>query len=192
MAWSTISVTLSLVIGLAIARLLTGLVSVFRARRRAELDWLPVAWTAVLLVSLLEAWMALNELPRMMEAFSFGEYLALGGMMMLIFAAAALLLPPGEIGEGESLRSHFAEEGRFALPLFSAFLTAGAVVNVTLLGQSLAGWWFVVDLPLILLPLAAFLSRSRRVAVLLVTCYLPLFAYDIYLSISTPQVAPTP
>jgi hypothetical protein len=184
MAWSTVSVTLSLVLGLAITRLLSGLVSIFRARSRAELDWIPVCWTVVLLLSLFEVWMVLNELPRREDSFSFPEYVGLGGMMMLLFAAAALLLPPGELEKGDSLRAYFAEEGRFALPIYSLFLGLAAVANVRLLGGDPMSLWFGLDIALILLPLGAFVSRTRRVEELVTAAYMPLFLLDLYVSVA--------
>jgi hypothetical protein len=183
MAWSTVSVTLSLLVGLSITRLLTGLVAIFRARHRATLDWVPIAWTIVLLFTLLETWVSLNDLPTKEGSFSFGEYLGPGGTMMLIYAAAALLLPPGEIAKGESLKTYFAEEGRFALPIYAAFLMAGVIVNVRLLGVPLVALWFAVDIPLLVLPILAFITHSRRVEEVVTGTYLPLFAVDLYVSL---------
>lgn len=185
MAWTTVGVTLSLLVGLALARLLAGLVAVFRARRRATLDWIPIAWTFVLILALLETWTALGELSRLIERFSFGEYLALAGLLMVLFAAASLILPPGEIGTSESLRDHFRDEGRFALPLVSLYLAGGAVINVTLFAGSLLEPWFALDLPLILLPLVVFAGRSRRTREIATAAYLPLLAVDIYVSLTS-------
>lgn len=182
MEWTTVSVTLSLITGLALTRLLSGLVAVFRARRRAEVDWLPIAWVAILIVAIMESWSALNGLPHVSRNFSFPEYLLLGIFMMLLFAAAALLVPPGEIGTGESLRDYFEQEGRFALPLFSAFLAGGALVNVFLFGASTASAWFILDVPMVILPLVVF-AGTRLVQVVFTAAYVPLFALDLAVSL---------
>ncbi|MET0746128.1 MAG: hypothetical protein ABWY78_22355 [Microvirga sp.] len=183
MVWSTVSVTMSLLVGLSMTRLLTGLVAIFRARDRAELDWIPIAWTLVMLVTLLETWMSLNFLPKLEETFSFGEYLGLGGTMMLLYAAAALLLPPGEIGKGESLKTYFSEEGRFALPIYALFLSAGAIVNVRMLQAPVMAPWLALDIPLIILPIVVFVARSRRAESIVTGIYVPLFILDLYVSL---------
>jgi hypothetical protein len=183
MEWNGVSVTLALLVGLSMTRLLSGLVAVFRARQRVEMDWVSITWAAVLILVLLEVWTALNGLATITPRFSFGEYLALGGFMMLLYAAAALILPPGEIGAGESLRTYFRDEGRYALPMLSLFLAAGAAVNATLFGQSLASLWFALDVPMIALPTVAFLARGRRTLALATGVYIPLVVADTVVSI---------
>jgi hypothetical protein len=176
---------MSLLVGLSITRLLTGLIAIFRARKRAELDWVPIAWAVIMLLTLLVDWVALNDLPTKESTFSFVEYLGLGGMMMLIYAAVALLLPPGEIAKGESLKAYFAEEGRFALLIYACFLAAGVVFNVRLLGTPLMKLWFELDIFLIALPILAFFTRSRWVEAVVTGIYLPLCVFDIYVSLNT-------
>src|SRR5215207_2838209 len=105
-------------------------------------------------------------------------------MLMFLFSAASLLLPPGEIGAGESLNGYFAQEGRFALPLYAAFLAAGAVAHVTLFRSPLMSSWFWLDIVLIALPLIAFAAKSRRVEAAVTILYVPLSVVDIMVSLS--------
>lgn len=188
MAWTTVSVTMSFLIGMALTRLLSGLVAVFRARTRAELDWVPVAWAAAMILALLEAWVALNSLPALIQAFNVGHFFSLAGLMLVLFAAAALLMPPGEIGAGESMKAFFIGEGRFALPLLSAYNVAATVANLILFGAepAPAAWW-ALDLPLIALPALAFaFARSLRLLVGSTAAYLLVFAVELGITLTIP------
>lgn len=88
--WTTVSVTLSLLIGKSITRILTGSNATFRARRRATIDWIPLAWSVVLLLAAIEAWATLGTFSRAHQDFSPGQYFLLGGLMMLLYAASSL------------------------------------------------------------------------------------------------------
>ena len=105
-------------------------------------------------------------------------------LLMLIFAASQLLLPPGEIKAGDSLPAHFADDGRFALLLFAAYLAAGAVANVTLFGGALNALWLYLDIPLIVLPVAVFFA-DRRWQRMITLAYVPLFVADLVISLQT-------
>lgn len=184
MAWTTISVTLSLLISLSLTRLLTGLVAIFRARRRAALDWIPIAWAAVFILTLLESWIALNDLSHLMASFTFVEYLSLAGLLMLLFAAASLLLPPGELVEGDSLKEYFAEEGRFALVMYAGYLAAGAIVNVTLFGSPVFALWSIMDAAMIFLPVLAFYTTNHRRLAGITLIYIPLLMTDVWIALT--------
>lgn len=178
MNWTTVSVTLSLLAGLSITRVLSGLTATFRARHRATLDWIPIAWSVVVLLSAIEAWATLGTFSREHQEFSYAQYFLLAGLMVALYAASALVLPPGEIEAGGDMSSHFRDDGRFALPLYSTFLVIGAVVNLMLFGAPSVALWSALDVVMIALPLTAFWARSRRTEAAVTSVYLPLFAID--------------
>lgn len=192
MAWTTVSVTISLLVGLSLARLLTGLVAMFRARRHAAPDWIPIAWSAVLIMALLETWVALNDLPAIIPAFALGEFLALAVLMLLLFAASALLLPTDAPDAGDSQRDFFEKEGRFALPMLSAYLVVGEIVNLFLFGAETTIEWALLEALLVILPLVVFLSRRRRLQAAVTAVYVVLLAYDVHVALLLPSAAPVP
>lgn len=106
---------ISMVLGLGIARLLLGLVTVFRIRHYCVMDWLPLAWAGILFASQLQFWWAINHLPSVSRAFSFADFIFLVMLTMMLFLAAALILPNRPEDEKDGLRAHFERDGRYAL-----------------------------------------------------------------------------
>ena len=84
---------LSMVLGLGVTRLLLALVTVFRIRRQAPIDWLPLAWAAIIFITQLQFWWAITRLPSMGRAFTFADFIFLVSLTLMLFLAAVLLLP---------------------------------------------------------------------------------------------------
>ena len=57
-----LSVGLSFVLGLAIAQTLSGVLKVFHARRDCPVDWLPLTWTAYVLLFQVQYWWTIFQL----------------------------------------------------------------------------------------------------------------------------------
>ncbi|HEV7417262.1 hypothetical protein [Tianweitania sediminis] len=133
----------------------------------------------------MEFWWAINQLPSLKPSFGFQEFLLLVLLTLMLFLAAALLLPSRAEDEGGGLRAYFEQDGRFALLALSAFLTLGAIINVSMFGADLNSGWAWLDLLMILVPVAAYLARSRRVYASLTGLYVPLAAVDTWVSIAT-------
>lgn len=84
---------LSMVLGLGVTRLLLGLVTVFRIRRESPLDWVPLAWAAILFAIQLQYWWAITLLPSVKPTFSFPDFIFLVLLTLMLFLSAALMLP---------------------------------------------------------------------------------------------------
>lgn len=180
-----IATILSMVLGLSVTRLLLGIVTVFRIRRTAPMDWVPLVWVFVLFQTQLEYWWAINQLPSVKPTFTFPEFIFLVLLTLTLFISAALLLPSRSEDEREGLRAYFEQDGRYALLSYSAFLALGFVVNVFFMKSSVASEWAYVDVILIILPIAAFLAKSRKSYAIITLAYLPLSIFDTFLSISS-------
>lgn len=100
-----ISVALSLVLGLGITCLLSSAVQMFRSRHSVELDWIALAWAAVILFWQLQFWWAIYELATIVQTWTQPAFAAL--VALLLFVAGALILPSGDQGTAQRARAAF-------------------------------------------------------------------------------------
>lgn len=180
-----VATVLSMILGLSVTRLLLGLVTIFRIRRTSKLDWVPLAWSAVLFTVQLEFWWAINQLPSLKETYQFGEFAFLVLLTLTLFLTAALLLPSRPEDEAQGLRAYFEQDGRYALLAFTAYLVLGFVLNVHFFQASALSEWSFTDIPMIILPVLAFWARSRRIYASITAIYLPLTAFDTWVSLTS-------
>jgi hypothetical protein len=173
---------LSMILGLGVTRLLLGVVTVFRIRRDSSADWVPLAWAAVLFATQLQFWWAITQLPRIMHTFSFPSFLLLVLLTLMLFLSAALLLPSRTEDELGGLRAYFERDGRYALLALSGFLLLAFLVNVSFFEASPLSTWGLLDVPIILMPVIAFLAR-RHVYATVTLLYVPLYALDTWISL---------
>jgi len=179
MQWSTISVTVSLLVGLSIARTLTGLVAMFRSRRDARLYWPACVSACVILLTLLITWAALNDVPKAQARFSFFEYLLLGLMIMTLYTASALLLPAEKLDPGDSLKKHFDDEGRLALVLYAAFGVLSALVELVIFERPLYWARLINEAVLFALPVATFAAPTERLRKTLTLVFVVLYLLEL-------------
>lgn len=179
-----VATVLSMILGLSVTRLLLGLVTVFRIRRSAKPDWVPLVWAVMLFTIQLDFWWAVNSLPAVKQTFSFLEFLLLVLLALSLFVAAALLLPSRIEDEKSGLRTYFEEDGRYALLALSAYLALGLLVNVMFFQASPIALWGGLDVLMIVLPLCAFKARSRTAYSALTLLYIPISAIDTVISLT--------
>lgn len=175
------SVILSMVLGLGVTRLLSGLVTVFRSRKRSEIDWIPIVWACCIFLTQLQYWWAVTSLPLHIADWSFEEFVSLVLLTMLLFLSGALLLPSEELSGRHALRAFFEDEGRWGLVACAAFLLLTIPANIFFFDAPPYALWDLTDLPLIVLPLVVFFSRSRRIQAVATLAYVPLLLFDTWL-----------
>jgi len=173
-AFKWISVVLSMILGLGVTRLLSALVTVFRSRKRAGLDWVPLAWAGCIFLWQLQYWWAIIELPGMMDEWTLGSFLMLVSLTLLLFVSAALVLPFTELKEDDTLRASFERDGRWGLVSLSAYFALAIVTDWVLWGVPPFSTWGAFLIALMILPLACVWSRSRRVQAAITILYIPL------------------
>lgn len=111
--FSYLSVLVSIILGLGITQLLTGLGRLLGARARVRWYWPAVAWIGLLLVVHVQAWWAMFEL-RAHAGWTFLTFLVVLLLPILLYLAAALLLPEVPHSGPVDLRAHyFAHAGWF-------------------------------------------------------------------------------
>jgi hypothetical protein len=168
-----ISVVFSMIIGLGVARLLASAAAVFRARRHARLDWLPLLWAALIFFQLLSFWWSLEELSSIIPEWTFVAFLLVVSLTITLFLAATLVLPPSELEEGLSLRRFFEQDGRFGLLALAAFNGLAVLVNHIFWRDTIFAAGEVANLLLCLLPVIAF-AAPRPVQAGATLAYLPI------------------
>lgn len=129
---------MSIVIGLGIARILSGFSSLIEARREVKPDWVTILWAVnVLGYHLLFWWIVVNNW-RFLSEWSFAQFGALFLYGVLIFFCASLILPRHVHGEMD-LRARFESIRR---PFYVLWLM---VMCSELLDSLLKGADYVLD-----------------------------------------------
>jgi hypothetical protein len=180
-----IGVIFSMILGLGVTRLLAGGVSVFRARHRARIDWLPLAWAFGIFLSQLDYWWSILELPKIVSTWTFGIFAILVSLTLLLFVAAALVLPADELKEGDDLGAAFATDGRFALIALAAYWVLAALANEYVWGAPIVFGWGLLAAAEIALPLIVFAAPSRQVRGILTIVFLIIAVWEMVLSART-------
>lgn len=183
--FTIVATVLSMILGLSVTRLLLGALTVFRIRRVAAPDWVALVWAVMLFTTQLDFWWAVNSLPAIKSTFSFAEFIVLVLLALSLFISSALLLPSRSEDEQNGLRIYFEQDGRYALLSLSTYLTIGLVVNVLFFQASPIALWGALDVVMIILPVCAFMARSRKAYSTITLIYVPVNLVDIIVSLTT-------
>lgn len=167
-----IATVFSMILGLGVARLLASAVSVFRARKRAILDWVPLAWAIFIFFQQLAFWWSMEELSTAVRSWTFPNFLLIVALVLALFLAAALILPPSEIEEGTNLRRYFETDGRWALIPVAAFNGLAILANALFWNIDVLTLAEALNFALFLLPLLAF-AGPRRLQIAATLLYVP-------------------
>lgn len=153
---------ISIIIGIGLTEMLGNLHRLIRNRDRIKWDWLPVTWSAVLLLLVINYWWSIylnvSGLGQTRNAAEFGLVLV---PPILLFLTTASVLPNfGAAGEWDMPR-HYGEQrktfiGTFALYQCSTWATASVVGT---LGWNLIS---IVRAGILLMLLIALLLGRRR------------------------------
>lgn len=148
-----IAVVLSTVLGLGIARILSGYVSAFKMRDSVTLDWLPLVLAGAVLGEILQFWWAIVELGNR-TSWSLVDFTLLVALAMLLFLSAALISP----SESDLDRrvNFFRADGRWAMLVLALFHAVAIVAN--------AWFWSQPVLSLVTLLVAALCAISITAA----------------------------
>jgi hypothetical protein len=173
-----IAVVVSLILGLGVARLLISAVGIFRARRRAILDWPPLVWAATIFLQQVAFWWSLEEAASRVATWTLPSFLLLVLLVLNLFFAASLILPADELGEGESLRTYFETDGRWALASLAIFNGIVGLMNFAIRNQGRLSEQVVLNLLLVTVSLAGCFG-SRRIQALAALGCLPIIAWGL-------------
>ena len=119
-SFSYLSVFISLILGLGVTHLLTGVAAVIRSRRELKLWWPTPLWIATTFLIQVQTWWAMFTL-RKVEHWSFAAFLVVLLQPVAIFMMAALIVPRTVNGHMIDLKEEYFREFRW---FFSALLLA--------------------------------------------------------------------
>lgn len=124
---------ISIIIGIGLTEMLGNLHRLIRNRGRVKWDWLPVAWSAALLLLVINYWwsiyLGVSGLDQTGNAAEFGLVLV---PPILLFLTTASVLPNFDAGSQWDMRAHYQDHRRtfimtFALYQCSTWATAAVV-----------------------------------------------------------------
>jgi hypothetical protein len=167
-AFEYVSVMVTVVLALAVARLLTFLATVIANPERVQVYWLHLLWTVLLLVLNLQAWLILWRLHGQSE-FPIGQIVMMVLAASLIFVAAHVLVPEIRHDERVDLRAYYL---RIRIPLFATLTTFWffpLVGGLVFMGSSLFDPTIVARAAMLGLSLSGLLVERLRWHALLAT-----------------------
>ena len=118
-----LSVLVSIILGLGITQLLTGIGRLLQNRDRVKLYWPTIASVLILLVVHVLVWWTLFEL-RAESEWTFPGFLAVLLLPILLYLLSALALPDFGDAVADDLRQHYYANSRWFFSLW--FLLVGA------------------------------------------------------------------
>jgi hypothetical protein len=161
-AFRWIAISLAMILGLGVTRVLSASIAAFRSRTHATLDWIPLVWAAAIFVLQIQFWWAAIELPNLIHTWTLTSFLTLMGIPLALFVAAAMVLPPVELEPGASLRALFDRDGRWALLSLCAYSLLALAIDFELFHTPPLSAATALLVAEIVLPLVFLLSSSRK------------------------------
>ncbi|WP_118856433.1 hypothetical protein [Sphingomonas mesophila] len=134
-AFSYLSVLLSIILGLAITQVLQGYRALILARGRVKLAPTALIWSAVILVSAVQAWWASFGLRDHLE-WSFATFAVILLQMILLYMQSAIVLPdPSTTAEAIDLDAHHEAHRRAFFGFLLGTIAASLLKDVMLDGS---------------------------------------------------------
>lgn len=131
-----VSVIISVVIGLGLSHLLTGLVELVKARRRVRFYWVHLLWVGLAFMGHIFLWWSLWNL-RGLQVWNFFSFLLLLLQPVLLFVMAAFLIPKSGPDDHVDLREYFYENHAAVFGSGAAFILLMLVRNALPAGGGL-------------------------------------------------------
>ena len=131
--FSYLSVLVSIILGLGITRLLTGLGQQIEFRDSVRFYWPSLVWAVTLLLVHVQAWWSMFGM-RDHVGWTFVQFLVVLLQPITLYLLAALVLPTATPGAPVDLRTHYFEQARWFFSLFGALLVVSLVKDLTLDG----------------------------------------------------------
>jgi hypothetical protein len=107
-----LSVLVSIVLGLGIAQLMTGVGRLLQNRARVRVYWPVIACVATMLLVHVQVWWSMFEL-REHTGWTFVDFLAVLSLPIALYLMSALVLPDFGDGVPDDLRAHYYDNCRW-------------------------------------------------------------------------------
>jgi hypothetical protein len=187
-----ITITLSFIIGLGVAQLLTSFSAAMRARLEHPLHWMPFAWGVPILVFSVQYWFALLGLNQVLVAWGWLWYAQILALAIALFLAGAMLLPTRASTAKASLREDFIIHGRYSLLALVFYLLGWIAPNAKMDGGNVFSEANALNTVMAVLAIIAFKSKDERVWIITTTVFYIVFWYTVLAFYATPGAQPGP
>lgn len=181
-----IAITLSFIVGLGIAQLLTSFSEAIRSRFEHPLHWMPFAWSVPILLFSVQYWFGLFDLDTTLGDWNWFWYLQMLAMAMALFMAAALILPVRESAAQGGLAKDFATHGRYALLALIVYLLGWIPANSVMNNNNVLELGNIANVAMAVPALIAYKSKSNKVWVVSTVIFYLVFAITFFGLYSTP------
>lgn len=141
--------------------MLGDVVSAFRSRQSAPLDWIPMVWAAIVFAWQMQFLWAIYELQSLIDSWSAAQFLLLLILALLLFVAGALVVPSVD-DETTDAWAQFQSDGRWTLAILASYFFLADFINVVLFGLDLWAWPNLQDLALGVFLVCTLAARGKR------------------------------
>lgn len=181
-----IAITLSFIVGLGIAQLLTSFSEAVRSRLDHPLHWMPFAWGIPILLFSVQYWFGLFDLDSTIADWNWFWYLQMLAMAIALFMAAALILPPRETAGKGGLLEDFTTHGRYSLLALVVYLLGWIPANSVMNNGNVLEIGNIANAAMAVPALIAYKSRSNKIWIVSTIVFYVVFATTFFGLYSTP------
>lgn len=163
-------VAISIILGLAITRLLHTVAMLIRVHRRVTFHWSTALWGLCVLAYVLQFWWVGWGL-RDLESWHFGDFVVLIVGAICVYGAAEMALPVPEGSGNLDFLIHSESLGRLSCLSMLLYFLVGPYVNVTMFGNPLLPSLIVPAIGMILTGLMIAIPRFFSTLALVFAAY---------------------
>jgi hypothetical protein len=131
-------IAISIILGLALTRLLNSVAGLIRAHRRVTFHWATALWGVVIMLFILQLWWVGWELRAVTE-WSIVDFFVLVIGAIFVYGAAELALPTEDYDISSDTElvflTHSRTFGRLSALSMLGYLSIGPYVNITMFGN---------------------------------------------------------
>jgi hypothetical protein len=125
-----LAIPLSLILGLGITHILTGVTDAVRDRKNVALHWLPFTWAFLIFLFQVQYFFVLWDFHENGAIWTWPVFAPALFNCVILFLSAGLILPGSRRSSCASLLDDFEKHGRFALITLALMLLVAILLNV--------------------------------------------------------------
>lgn len=157
-----ISVAISIILGLSIARLLSAAIDLVSHRENVSLYWVPLTWALVMFSLLVIFWWQLFGANQFRDEWAFVDFVLAIACTVSMYIACGLILPRHWPDHRIDLYEYYLKDGRWGVAAYSLFYLLVIPYNVRLYGEMATVGVLTLNFSQAVLAGVAALSGSRR------------------------------
>jgi hypothetical protein len=125
-----LAIPLSLILGLGITHILTGVTDAIRERESVALHWLPFTWAFLIFLFQVQYFFVIWDFHEDGATWTWPVFAPSLFNCVILFLSAGLILPGSRRSDSASLIDDFQKHGRFSLITVALMLLVAILLNV--------------------------------------------------------------